>query len=103
MWSQRQTSKLGKGSDVAFDFEDGDTSMFDLSYAKYNYVLPEGKVYPVTAATGKVHSGNGAMALDINYGNSLESGYMMTSLAYLGKEQKFENATKLGMWIYISD
>lgn len=95
--------KLGKGSDVAFDFEDGDTSMFDLSYAKYNYVLPEGKVYPVTAATGKVHSGNGAMALDINYGNSLESGYMMTSLAYLGKEQKFENATKLGMWIYISD
>ena len=75
--------KLGKGSDVAFDFEDGDTSMFDLSYAKYNYVLPEGKVYPVTAETGKVHSGNGAMALDINYGNSLESGYMMTALEML--------------------
>ena len=101
--SATSTIKLGKGSDVIFDFEDGDTSMFDLSYAKYNYVLPEGKVYPVTAETGKVHSGNGAMALDINYGNSLESGYMMTSLAYLGKEQKFENATKLGMWIYISD
>ena len=94
---------LGKGSEVIYDFEDGDTSMFDLSYAAYNYVLPEGKVYPVTAATGKVHSGNGAMALDINYGNSLESGYMMTALAYSGKEQKFENATKLGMWIYISD
>ena len=101
--SATSTIKLGKGSEVIFDFEDGDTSMFDLSYAAYNYVLPEGKVYPVTAATGKVHSGNGAMALDINYGNSLESGYMMTSLAYLGKEQKFENATKLGMWIYISD
>ena len=95
--------KLGKGSDVAFDFEDGDISMFDLSYVAYNYTLPEGKVYPVTAETGKVHSGNGAMALDINYGNSLESGYMMTALEYKGDEKKFENATKLGMWIYISD
>ena len=95
--------KLGKGSEVIFDFEDGDTSMFDLSYSAYNYVLPEGKVYPVTAENGKVHSGSGAMALDINYGNSLESGYMMTSLAYMGGDKKFENATKLGMWIYISD
>ena len=95
--------KLGMGSEVIFDFEDGDTSMFELGYGKYNYVLPEGKVYPVTAETGKVHSGNGAMALDINYGNSLESGYMMTALHYMGEEKKFENATKLGMWIYISD
>ena len=101
--SATSTIKLGKGSEVIFDFEDGDISMFSLEYSAYNYVLPEGKVYSVTAATGKVHSGNGAMALDINYGNSLESGYMMTALAYLGKEQKFENATKLGMWIYISD
>ena len=97
------TIKLGKGSEVIFDFEDGDTSMFDLGYVAYNYVLPEGKVYPVTAENGKVHSGNGAMALDINYGNSLESGYMMTALEYKGGEKKFENATKLGMWIYISD
>ena len=81
--------KLGKGSEVIFDFEDGNVSDFDLGYSAYNYVLPEGKVYPVTAATGKVHSGNGAMALDINYGNSLESGYMMTALTYLGKDQKF--------------
>ena len=95
--------RLGKGSDVVFDFEDGDTSMFDLGYVKYNYTLPEGKVYPVTAANGKVHSGNGAMALDINYGNSLDSGYMMTALQYTGAEKTFENATKLGMWIYISD
>ena len=94
---------LGKGSEVIYDFEDGNVSDFDLGYSAYNYVLPEGRVYPVTAATGKVHSGNGAMALDINYGNSLESGYMMTALTYSGKDRKFENATKLGMWIYISD
>ena len=101
--SATSTIKLGKGSEVIYDFEDKNVSDFDLGYGAYNYVLPEGKVYPVTAATGKVHSGNGAMALDINYGNSLESGYMMTALTYLGKDQKFENATKLGMWIYISD
>ena len=94
---------LGRGSDVIFDFEDGDTSMFELSYVAYNYVLPDAKVYHVTPATGKVHSGNGAMALDINYGNSLESGYMMTALQYTGDEKTFENATRLGMWIYISD
>lgn len=95
--------KLGKGSEVIYDFEDGDVDDFALGYIAYNYVLPEGDVYPVTAETGKVHSGNGAMALDINYGNSLESGYMMTALEYKGGEKKFENATKLGMWIYISD
>ena len=94
---------LGKGSEVVFDFEDGDTSMFKLGYVKFNYTLPEGKVYPVTAETGKVHSGNGAMALDINYGNSLESGYMMTALQYAGDEKTFENAKTLGMWLYISD
>ena len=95
--------KLGKGSEVIFDFEDGDTSKFGLGYSNFNYTLPEGSVYPVTAKTGKVHSGNGAMALDINYGNSLESGYMMTALQYKGDVKMFENATKLGMWIYISD
>ena len=36
--------KLGKGSETIFDFEDGDTSMFDLGYIAYNYTLPEGKV-----------------------------------------------------------
>ena len=95
--------KLGKGSEVIFDFEDGDTSDFTLEYANFNYVYPEGKVYPVTAETGKVHSGNGAMALDINYGNSLESGYMMTAIRYWGDEMEFRDATRLGMWIYISD
>ena len=94
---------LGKGSEVLYDFEDGDVSDFDLGYIQYNYVLPEGKVYSVTSETGKVHSGNGAMALDINYGNSTESGYMMTALEYKGEEKNYANATKLGMWMYIPD
>ena len=94
---------IGKGSEVLYDFEDGDVSDFDLGYTAYNYVLPEGKVYPVTSETGKVHSGNGAMALDINYGNSTESGFMMTALKYKGEEKNYANATKLGMWMYIPD
>ncbi|MCB6490845.1 phosphodiester glycosidase family protein, partial [Dorea sp. 210702-DFI.3.17] len=93
--------ELGKGSEVIYDFEDGDVSDFSLGYGAYNYTLPEGKVYAVNSKTGKVHSGNGAMALDINYGNSLESGYMMTALAYSGGDRTFENAKRLGMWIYI--
>ena len=97
------TITLGKGSEVIYNFEDGDVSNFDLGYVAYNYTLPEGKVYPVTKETGKVHSGNGAMALDINYGNSTESGYMMTALEYKGEEKNYANATKLGMWMYIPD
>ena len=94
---------LGKGSEVIYDFENGNVDDFNLGYSAYNYTLPEGNVYHVTKETGKVHSGNGAMALDINYGNSFESGYMMTALAYLGDNKTFKDAKTLGMWMYISD
>ena len=101
--SAQSTINLGKGSEVIYDFEDGDISDFALNYSAYNYVLPEGSTYLVDSESGQVHSGNYALALDINYGNSLESGYMMTALQYTGDVKTFENATKLGMWIYISD
>ncbi len=97
------TITLGKGSEVLYDFENGDVSDFGLGYTAYNYVLPEGDVYAVTAETGKVHSGNGAMALHINYSNSLESGYQMTALQFNTETVNFENATRLGMWMYIPD
>ncbi len=94
---------LGKGSEVLYNFEDGDVSDFALGYTPYNYVLPNSKVYAVTSETGKVHSGNSAMALNIDYSNSLESGYMMTALQFNAETVNFENATKLGMWMYIPD
>ncbi len=94
---------LGKGSEIFYDFEDGDVSDFALGYTPYNYVLPDSKVYAVTPETGKVHSGNGAMALNINYSNSLESGYQMSALQFNAGTINFENATKLGLWMYIPD
>ena len=98
--------KLGKGSEVIFDFEDGTTG--DLLFSeptgeKYNYVWPESDQGVVTAENGKVHSGTYAMKAWVNYSNSLESGYQKTSLTGLKEAMVFENATRVGMWIYIPD
>ena len=56
----------------------------------------------VTAATGKVHSGSNALALHLDYSNSLESGYQRNSL-YISENIHLQNATTFGMWIYIPD
>ena len=97
--------KLGKGSEVIYDFEDGTTGGLVFSEpegTKYNYVWPESEEYVVTAETGKVHSGEMALAAHVNYSNSQESGYQKTSLVG-GEELIFENATRVGMWIYVPD
>ncbi len=95
---------LGKGSEVLFDFEDGTTNGFGLSYSGYNYYLPNSSVYSVDATTGKVHSGNKALALNVDYSNSLESGYQMIGMYRISEEDIYrENAKQLGLWIYIPD
>lgn len=96
--------KLGKGSEVLFDFEDGSTSNFKLTHSNYNYYLPNSKVSVADASNGKVHSGNYSLALNIDYSNSLESGYQMIGLQMpLGKSATINNAKRIGMWIYIPD
>ena len=96
------TVTLGKGSDIIFDFEDGTDGGFYLSDTSYNYVWPEGDVEVITAENGKVHSGDNALALNINYSNSLESGYQRKCL-YTTDGWRMQNATRLGMWMYIPD
>ena len=96
---------LGKGSEVIYDFEDGtnQTVIFDETPGtKYNYVWPETNQVVVDKTTGKVHSGNNALAMHVDYGNSLESGYMKTSI-YSTETRVFENAVRVGVWIYIPD
>lgn len=96
---------LGKGSEVVFDFEDGTSQGVHFDEApgtKYNYTWPESEQKIVSSETGKVHSGNHALGAKINYGNSLESGYMKTSV-YVDEQQVFENAVRVGAWIYIPD
>ncbi|MBO5042295.1 MAG: phosphodiester glycosidase family protein [Clostridia bacterium] len=100
------TLKLGKGSQVIFDFENGTTGGLVFSEpagTQYNYVWPESNQWVVTAEEGKVHSGNYAMKAWVNYSNSLESGYQKTSLVGPTVPMIFENATRVGMWIYVPE
>ena len=97
--------KLGKGSEVVYDFEDGTNQnvyIDETPGTKYNYVFPESDQFVATAENGKVHNGSYAIGSNINYGNSLESGYMKTSL-YTTETKVFENAVGIGAWIYIPD
>ena len=100
------TLSFGKGSEVIFDFEDGTTNGFGLSYSNYNYYLPRSKVFVATAENGQVHSGDYALGLNIDYSNSQEAGYQMLGL-YQGKvsgnAHYYEDAQKLGAWLYIPD
>ncbi len=96
---------LGKGSEVVYDFEDGTAQnvvVNETPGTKYNYVWPEVSQQVITAETGKVHSGDYALRADVNFGNSLESGYMKTSV-YATETKLFENAVGIGVWIYIPD
>ena len=104
--SAAATLSFGKGSEVIFDFEDGTTNGFNLSYSNYNYYLPRSKVFVATAENGQVHSGDYALGLNIDYSNSQEAGYQMLGL-YQGKvsgnAHYYEDAQKLGAWLYIPD
>ncbi len=97
------TITLGKGSEVIFDFEDGTDGGFYMKDTNdYNYVWPEASVSVVDSSSGMVHSGDKALALHINYSNSLEAGYMRNTLRTT-QGWRMQNATSLGMWIYIPD
>ncbi len=96
---------LGKGSEVVYDFEDGTNQnviVDETPGTQYNYVWPETNQTVVDATTGKVHSGNYALGAVVDYSNSLESGYMKTSI-YATETKVFENAVAIGVWIYIPD
>ncbi|MBO7740613.1 MAG: phosphodiester glycosidase family protein, partial [Clostridia bacterium] len=93
---------LGKGSEVVYDFEDGTSQgviVDETPGTKYNYTWPE---VSQSVTSTKVHSGNHALRATINYANSLESGYMKTSI-YASETKVFENAVGIGAWIYIPD
>ena len=99
---------FGKGSEVIFDFEDGTTNGFKTGFGKFNYYLPNSETSVVSAENGKVHSGNYALAVNIDYSNSQESGYMMTALYRVGSEgeetdRPLVGAQRVGAWIYIPD
>ena len=97
--------KLGKGSEVVYDFEDGTNQKVYINETpgtKYNYVWPESEQFVSSIENGKVHSGSYALGSHVSYCNSLESGYMKTSV-YATETRVFRNAVGVGVWIYIPD
>ena len=96
--------KLGKGSEVLWDFEDGDVSEFyRTAAANYNYLITPGSCSLVTAETGKVHSGSYALKFNADFSVATESGYMNARLNVknnTGERIDLKDATRLGMWIY---
>ena len=102
--SASATINLGKGSEVLWNFEDGDVSEFyRVAAANYNYLITPGSCSIVTAENGKVHSGNYAMRFNADFSVSTESGYMNGRLCVKNKSGEridLKGATRLGMWIY---
>lgn len=94
---------LGKGSEILYDFEDQDVHGFYRgTSANYNYNNPAGEVAIVDNTSGRVHNGNYAMQVEVDFSNSLEAGFQLGALI-TGEEIVLENAKRLGMWIYIPD
>jgi glucan-binding YG repeat protein len=94
---------LGKGSEVLYSFEDQNLhGWYRYTAASYNYNNPTGETAIVDASTGKVHNGDYAMAVEVNFSNSLEAGFQLGSLM-TGEDIVIEKGTRLGMWIYIPD
>ena len=119
---------VGKGSEVLFDFEsdvDNHQTARWSGYDGYNAGIVT-TCTPVTAETGKVHSGSYAMAYDMDFSQlTYYEDYTYSLMCYnwddiqahgfttdadgvkqRGAEEDFidiTGATGLGMWIYIPD
>ena len=107
---------LGKGSEVLWDFEEGEQTNVKRARAmgsNSNYLdykqLTTFSI--VTAENGMVHSGNNALKMEIDFSSSMEMGFINVGLNFDlpdlkdGKSGKIDltGATRLGMWIYFSN
>ena len=102
--SATATLTFGKGSEILWDFEDGDISDWKRSNkSSYNYILTPGTVSLSSKADGGiVHSGNHALKFNMDFSVSTEGGYMSGLLGLNNKEPiDLGGATSFGMWMYI--
>ncbi len=99
---------VGKGSEVVFSFEEG-TIGADLS--NWQIKDHEGKYTPysdisiVTAENGMVHNGTSALAVHMPTHQHVDGGegYNANSITWIGDPILLENATAIGMWVYIPE
>ena len=101
---------LGKGSEIVLGFESA-TDKDDWLFKDYNVyttgsvkdVVIENAVQIVTPETGKVHSGDSAMAVTMDYSNGNSGGWTQFRLFYDGEYIEVANAKRIGFWIWMPD
>ncbi len=99
---------VGKGSEVIFDFEEN-TESANLD----NWLIKdhEGKYTPysdisiVTSEEGMVHNGESSLAIHMPMHQHVEGseGYNANSITWVGDPVLLENATAIGMWVYVPE
>ena len=105
---------FGKASDVLFDFEEGtlgaDIDNWILRTHEYNddRYNEKGDIKIVTAETGKVHSGDQALAFHTDFSQlvasgSTTTGYCALSISWGGDAINVKGAQKMGFWVYIPE
>ena len=100
--------KLGKGSEVIFDFEEGNIGA-DLNNWRTSYMYPNNvtscDLSVVTDETGMVHSGDQALAFRYAMDEAIHGTEFWNggTLIWQGESVEIKNATSLGLWIYIPE
>ena len=97
---------LGKGSEALFDFEEGDIGA-DLSNWRTSHHggFDVSDLSIVTKETGKVHSGNQALAFHYPMDQALHGTefWAGNSLVWTGDSVEIKNATSIGFWVYMPE
>ena len=99
---------VGKGSEVVFSFEEG---TIGANLSNWQIKDHEGKYPPysdlsiVTAENGMVHNGTSALAVHMPNHQHVDGGegYNANSITWIGDPILLENATAIGMWVYIPE
>ena len=119
--------EFGKGSEIVFDFEDGDISNFMGVDEMYDWAKENGAAAPIqsngnysedadsatflatTANGGKVRNGNNALGVTLDYTDAQFASWSYNMFFYTGEPVILRdvangmNATTFGMWVYIPE
>ena len=113
----------GKGSEIVFDFEDGDISNFLGVDEMYDWAEKVGAPAPIQnngnysedadsetfLSTEVVRNGKNALGVTLNYRDAQFAGWSYNMFFYTGETVVLrdvangKNATTLGMWVYIPE
>ena len=99
---------LGRGSEIFWDFEDGDISSLSIGtgYSSKHPAHPElgrfesGYIEVVDSTTGQVKNGDKALAVVCDWSNFYAMGYNMLRLS--GLDIDLTDALRVGFWIYLT-